>query len=138
MKTHIALLIIAVSATMAPRTTSAQKRQPITFCVTSSDTSWRPVSLGFDTDNSVVYKAGAKDQAYPIIRNVEPGSVADSAGIRDGDIWRAIDHHDFRSERALAKVHGPGVPIVLTIARGDSLFDRRIVPGPAKPSRCSK
>jgi hypothetical protein len=27
---------------------------------------------------------------------------------------------------------------VLTIARGDSVFERRVVPRPAKPSRCSK
>ena len=142
MKGHITLLVIAASTVLTPKTTPAQTRrhQPaFEFCVTSPDTSWRPVSLGFDTDNSITIRnGGVKERGYPVIRNVEAGSVADSAGIRDGDVWRAIDHHDFRRDTALAKVHGPGVPIVMTIARGDSVFDRRVVPGPAKPSRCTK
>jgi hypothetical protein len=53
----------------------------------------------------------------------------------DGDVWLAIDGHGFIREPKLARVNGPGIPARLTIARGDSVFDRIVTPGPAHPCK---
>src|SRR6185369_12418154 len=82
--TRFAILVVALVTlnVAAPRATGAQVSQ--TFCVVPKDTSWRPVVFGFETENQVVMKRGsAIRRFYPIIRNVLPGSPADSAGIRD-------------------------------------------------------
>jgi hypothetical protein len=110
-----------------------QSQQPFSFCVVSHDTASRPAFLGFETENHAAIRAGgAVRRAYPIIRNVVPRSHADSAGIRDGDELRAIDGHDLVKQRDSARVRGPGVPVVLTIGRGDTTFDRVLIPESAR------
>jgi S1-C subfamily serine protease len=137
----LSIAISGISVATAPvlAQNGGTQRQGLTFCVTPPDSNWRPVSFGFDTENRGTVRDGnAMTIGYPVIRNVARGSVADSAGIRDGDVWRAVDGHDFVRDREHARVHGPGVPVRLTIARGDSVFDRVVTPGPAPRSLCNK
>ena len=113
----------------------AQQSQTGVRCVVPPDSNWRPVSWGFETESHVIARDGAvRRRDYPVLRRIVPGSAADSAGLRDGDVWRAIDGHDWVRQHDQARVRGPGIPARLTIARGDSIFDRIITPGPAKPS----
>jgi len=131
----LALALLILGGT---RTSILAQQRPGVTCVVPADTSWRPVSWGFDTENHfAVQIAGVTTYAYPVLRRIVPRSAADSAGLRDGDVWRAIDGHDFVREHELARVRGPGIPVRLTIARGDSVFDRIITPGPAHPCKAS-
>jgi hypothetical protein len=115
---------------------AAQSQRPVSFCVVSRDTTWRPAFLGFETENHArILATGRVRSSYPIIRNVVPRSLADSAGIRDGDELRAIDGHDLVKQRDSARVRGPGIPLVLRLGRGDTTFDRVLTPTAARPCK---
>jgi hypothetical protein len=104
------------------------------FCVTSRDTSWKPTNFGWlESENSLRTRRGVVSHAYPILHRIVPGSPADSAGIRDGDVLRAINGFDLAMRHDSARVHGPGVATRFRIARGDSTFERTLVGLPVKP-----
>jgi len=124
--TGVALLLV-----VGPRHVSAQDGR--VYCVTSRDTSWRPVNFGFSTENSVTTRRGVRVHSYPIVHDVARGSPADSAGVLDGDELRAINGHDLVRQLDSARVKGPGVPTRFTIRRRDTTFQRTIVGLPAKP-----
>jgi membrane-associated protease RseP (regulator of RpoE activity) len=60
------------------------------------------------------------------VRRVEPGSPAEAAGLRSGDVLVAVDGvsigrtHDLRT---LVSLRSPGEVVILTILRGDQTLD---------------
>ena len=130
------LLVGLILTLDAGQAASQTQRAPLfSFCVVPSDTAWRAAYMGFETDNHArIRSTGTSLLSYPIIRDVAPHSPADSAGIRDGDELRAINGFDLVKQHDSARMHGPGVPVVLRIGRGDTTFERVVTPiPPAKP-----
>lgn len=66
----------------------------------------------------------------PVIGRVEPGSVADAAGIRAGDQVIAADGEAIKSWSALVEAirAAPGKPVILTIARDGQSRTIKLVP----------
>jgi S1-C subfamily serine protease len=120
---HVFRILACVALAIAPRVSQAQE-----FCVVPPDSSWRPVSFGYDLEFRVRTDSGRiVDRSYPTVRNLIPGSAADTAGIRAGDVLIAIDGFDLRDRNDSARVKGPGKPTRLTFLRRDSTFQRTLV-----------
>ena len=119
--------------------TSARAQQDArSHCVTSRDAAWRPTFFGFETENGLARRRGViVHRDYPILRNIVRGSPADSAGLRDGDQWIAIDGVDLALEHDSARVKGPGIPTRMTIKRGTQRFERTLVGVPMAGCRDS-
>ncbi len=125
-------IVVTLLLFSMPAVLSAQEGR--VFCVTPRDTAWRPTNFGWlESENSLRTRRGAVSHAYPILHRIVPGSPADSAGIRDGDVLRAINGFDLATQHDSARVHGPGVATRFRIARGDSTFERTLVGLSANP-----
>jgi S1-C subfamily serine protease len=67
---------------------------------------------------------------YPEIVTVDPGSPAEEAGLRAGDLLVAIGAHDLRSGRvALSELLRPGTRLPLRVRREGRLYTRMLVVG---------
>jgi regulator of sigma E protease len=74
--------------------------------------------------------AGVYPKVLPSISAVDPDSPAAAAGFHVGDQVRAIDGRPLASELELVDYHKahPGVPVQVTVLRGDKLVDLRVTP----------
>jgi S1-C subfamily serine protease len=125
------IILAAIALATLPAIGGAQ-----TFCVVPRDSSWRPVDFGYDLEFRVRVDSGrVLDRSYPTVRRVIRGSVADSAGIRDGDVLIAVNGFDVSSRSDSARMKGPGVATRLTFSRGDSSFQRTLVGVSSPPCR---
>lgn len=90
------------------------------------------VGLSFSTNSAGWRKTlGTPDVAGAVILLVNPGSPAERAGFKRGDVITKIGgsaiHND---ERARVGLRGrPGVPLLVTIARGTETMEVTVTPG---------
>jgi regulator of sigma E protease len=70
----------------------------------------------------------------PVIGKIEPGEVAEAAGLRAGDRIRAVDGREMRSwDEVVAAVQAhPGEPLRMRIARGDTDLEIAVRPATAQ------
>jgi phosphatidylglycerol:prolipoprotein diacylglycerol transferase len=69
----------------------------------------------------------------PVVGAVEPGSAAERAGLKRGDMIREVNRHEIWSERELAEVLGPGWTrgenaLSLGVVRGEQALDVKFAP----------
>ena len=114
----------------------------VEFCVVRTDTTIPFAYTGYS------YRASARSirgrviqRSYPIVSEVTPNSPADNAGIRVDDELRSVFGFDL--SRQLDSVRGrirPGVPVPITLKRGDSTLAVTLTPTdakvPAEPRNC--
>ena len=90
---------------------------------------------------SMAFRLGLEDPAGLIVAGVDPGSAADRAGVRRGDIVRSIGLQAVRSEKGIQEIlQGlKGGETLLLIQRGDQriFLLLKIAPRPALQSRKS-
>ena len=106
----------------------------------SEDTSGTYGGIGaYISKNYLEYRDYTKPETYMVnITSVFPGSPAEAAGLRSGDLISHIDAKsvdDMEANEASRALKGePNTPVILTIKRGQSTFDvtviRRIVSVP--------
>ncbi|MBE6919436.1 MAG: PDZ domain-containing protein [Ruminococcaceae bacterium] len=80
----------------------------------------------------VVTKAGENGGTYVLIDSVVEGSGAEKAGLQAGDIILAADGESVSLTDDLLSVrrnHGVGDTVVLTVQRGEQVFDANVVLG---------
>jgi serine protease Do len=88
-------------------------------------TGWFGVRI---SDQALLNESGdAFFDKYPVVSSVEPGSPADKAGVRPGDVLLTFNSHDMRGgSLQLSNWLRAGAPFVLKIRRNDAI---RVVRG---------
>jgi putative serine protease PepD len=79
-----------------------------------------------------VATSDASSQNGAVVQSVQPGSPADNAGIRQGDVIRSVDGKQLTGSSDLAaaiSTHSPGDKVSLTIVRGGSTQSRTVTLG---------
>ena len=73
---------------------------------------------------------GVMPQMHPQVRSIVPGEPAERAGIRAGDAILAVDGEPVENQgQLIATINASaGVPLTLTIRRGDALVDTMVTP----------
>lgn len=82
--------------------------------------------------NYLEYRDFSKPETYMVnITSVFPGSPAEAAGLRAGDLISHIDGNpvdDMEAHEASKALKGePNTPVVLTVVRGDMVFDVTVI-----------
>ena len=99
----------------------------------SEETSGTYGGIGaYISKNYLEYRDYTKPETYMVnITSVFPGSPAEVAGLRSGDLISHIDEQpvdDMEAEQASRALKGePNTPVVLTIKRGQSIFDVTVI-----------
>lgn len=75
---------------------------------------------------------GSVRLSHPTVRNVIPGSPADSAGVAVGDVIVEINGRDTRTERSSLR---PAAPNTFRLRRGDEEFEVVITTMPRPTAR---
>ncbi len=91
------------------------------------------VAQGYQTALGFSFHDFAEDD-HPVVGVVEPGSPAEAAGLREGDVLLRVAGQDVPSERALAGILGDGWKrgqndVTLAVRRGD----QEVTVGPFAP-----
>lgn len=92
---------------------------------------------GQDVDPRVAELYGLQVQRGAVVVAVAPGSAADEAGLRQGDIVTAVDGEPIDSMAALAgaiRRRAPGDQVTLTLVRGSEEIEVDATLGAAEPS----
>jgi len=115
--------------------------QGVEFCVVRTDTTIPFAYTGYSFKVSARSINGRVIQrTYPIVTEVTPNSPADNAGIRVGDELRSFFGFDLSQEYESIGRTRPGVPIPITLKRGDSTVAVTLTPTdakvPAEPRNC--
>jgi carboxyl-terminal processing protease len=99
----------------------------------SEDTSGTYGGIGaYISKNYLEYRDFTKPKTYMVnITSVFPGSPAEAAGLRAGDLISHIDGEsveDWEADEASHALKGtPNTPVVLTVHRGDNTFDVTVI-----------
>lgn len=99
----------------------------------SEDTSGTYGGIGaYISKNYLEYRDFSKPETYMVnITSVFPGSPAEAAGLRSGDLISHIDGNavdDWEATEASKALKGtPNTPVILTILRGSTTFDVTVV-----------
>jgi carboxyl-terminal processing protease len=99
----------------------------------SEDTSGTYGGIGaYISKNYLEYRDFTKPETYMInITSVFPGSPAEAAGIRAGDLISHIDGESVEDLEATEASHAlkgtPNTPVILTIKRGQNTFDVTVI-----------
>jgi len=86
------------------------------------------VNLQTGSDKKVGY-AGFNPKIYPQVYMVQPGTPAERAGLKAGDVIRAIDGRPVFADKftEVVKAH-PGDELLFTVDRGGALLDLPVTP----------
>ena len=94
------------------------------------------LGISFEDEATALARGDAFDGYGVLVTGVSPGSAADKAGLKRGDVIEKVDGVDLANGQTLGgliQIHNPGDQVTLTVLRGGSTQDVKVTLGDRPP-----